>query len=83
MELLLHLEKMSNQGVPLGGAGAAAPAPPRTFTLRANPKVLLIFLCILVSIIAHNPGIGLVMLGLFWWFGWPYQEEIVVARVEY
>jgi energy-coupling factor transporter transmembrane protein EcfT len=73
---------MNTQGVPFGGTGVP-PVPPRTFVLRANPKLLIILLCILVSIIAHNPGIGLVMLGLFWWFGWPYQEEMVVARVEY
>jgi hypothetical protein len=68
---------MNTQGVPLGIP------PPRRFVLRANPKFLIVVLCIVASIAARNPGVGIGIALMFWVFGWPYQEEMVVARVEY
>jgi hypothetical protein len=71
----------TTQGVPLGTAAGAA--VPRTFVLKINPKVLLVILCIVLSIIVRNPGVGMVMFLLIWWYGLPHQEEIHVLRVEY
>jgi energy-coupling factor transporter transmembrane protein EcfT len=71
----------TTQGVPLGG-GPAGP-PPRTFVLKINPKVLLVILCIVLSIIVRNPGVGMVMFLFIWWYGLPHQDEIHVLRVEY
>ncbi len=71
----------TTQGVPLG-TGAPAPVP-RTFVLRVNPKVLLVLLCIVISVIARNPGIGIVLFVVVWWYGLPPQENCPVIQVEY